>query len=109
MANNYKVLGQIRPGAATEVGLYTVPAATQTVISQITANNVGTVNTELVTIAVVPGGGASATANRIISVFPLGPKESVVITGVTMDATDEIRVEGSGGGIVFHAYGQEIT
>ena len=40
MANTYKVLGQSLP-ASTSATLYTVPAATETVVSTINATNVG--------------------------------------------------------------------
>ena len=39
MATNYKVLGQSIPSATTATTLYTVPAATQAVVSTITVCN----------------------------------------------------------------------
>jgi len=39
MATTYKVLGQIAPSAASATTAYTVPSATQAVISTITACN----------------------------------------------------------------------
>jgi hypothetical protein len=42
MATTYKILGQSAPAATTEVDLYTVPAATDAVVSTVTACNRGT-------------------------------------------------------------------
>lgn len=39
MANTLKVLGQSAPGAASQTTLYTVPAATSTVVSSIVVCN----------------------------------------------------------------------
>jgi hypothetical protein len=39
MPNTYKILGQAAPAATTETTLYSVPAATQAVISTITVAN----------------------------------------------------------------------
>ncbi len=39
MATNYKVLGQSNPSATTATSLYTVPAATQAIVSTITVCN----------------------------------------------------------------------
>jgi len=39
MANAYKVLGQVAPAATTDTTLYTVPAATEAVISTIVVAN----------------------------------------------------------------------
>ena len=42
MANTYKVLGQVAPSATTATTAYTVPSATQTVVSTIVVANRGT-------------------------------------------------------------------
>ena len=39
MATNYKVLGQSNPAATTATSLYTVPAATQTIVSTVVVTN----------------------------------------------------------------------
>jgi hypothetical protein len=39
MATTYKVLGQSNPSATTATSLYTVPAATQTIVSTVTVCN----------------------------------------------------------------------
>ena len=41
MAATYKVLGQVNPAASTATTAYTVPSATEAVISTITAANLG--------------------------------------------------------------------
>ena len=39
MATNYKVLGQLKPGANTLADLYTVPSSTECVVSTIAVCN----------------------------------------------------------------------
>jgi hypothetical protein len=39
MPTTYKVLGQSAPAATTEANVYTVPSATQTIVSTITVAN----------------------------------------------------------------------
>jgi hypothetical protein len=39
MPKNYKILGQAAPAATTDTDLYTVPSATQAVVSSIVVSN----------------------------------------------------------------------
>jgi hypothetical protein len=43
MATNYKILAQSNPSATTAADAYTVPTATQSIISTIVVANIGTV------------------------------------------------------------------
>ncbi len=61
MANAYKVLAQSAPSAATATDVYTVPAATETVISTvIIANRAATAGT--FRLSVRPNGGTQTDA-----------------------------------------------
>lgn len=108
MARAYKQLGAVKPSASTETDLYTVPASTQTVISQILASNTGSSNVTI-DISVVAGGGATAAEDTIVSTRTLVPDEIFQLTGLTLEATDVIRVESDSADVVFQAYGEEIT
>lgn len=108
MARAYKRLGAAKPAAITETVLYTVPASTQTVLSQVLASNVGTSNATI-DISIVAGGGVTAVEDTIVSSRTLVPDEIFQITGITLEATDVVKVESSDGEVVFHAYGEELT
>lgn len=53
MATTYKVLGQSAPAAATATSLYTVPSATEAIISTINVVNVNSAS-DIIRIAVRP-------------------------------------------------------
>ena len=63
MATVYKVLGQSNPAATTATTLYTVPAATSTVVSTIVVANLGVSGTYR--IAIRPAGAALASSHYI--------------------------------------------
>ena len=60
MAVTYKVLGQVAPNANTVSNVYTVPAATQAVVSTIIIVNRNNNANATYRIAVQPGGAALA-------------------------------------------------
>jgi hypothetical protein len=109
MPTNYKVLGQVAPGATTDTTLYTVPAGTQTVVSSmVIANRVGT--TATYRIAIRPDNAALANQHYIAFDVTVGAGDSTTLTlGVTMDAADVITVRGSTANLSFSAFGSEIT
>lgn len=109
MATTYKILGQSAPSATTEVDIYTVPAATQTVISSIVACNRGTTSGTF-RIYVSPAGAATANANYLYYDASLGAKATITLTlGITLNATDEVRVYASSGDFSFNAFGTELS
>ena len=109
MATSYKVLGQVSPSATTDTTLYTTPAATQTVVSTVTiANTTG--NNATFRIAVRPAGAALATQHYVAYDVTVGSFDTTALTlGLTLAATDVVTVRASASGIVFHAYGSEIS
>jgi len=109
MATTYKILGQSAPAATTEVDLYTVPAATSTIVSTVTVVNRGT-SVGTFRIYVSPAGAATANANYLVFDSNLDPKAFVALTlGITLAATDELRVYASSGDFSFNAFGTEIS
>jgi hypothetical protein len=109
MATAYKVLGQSAPAATTETDLYTVPAATETVVSTITvANRSATDATFRLSVSV--NGAASANKDYLAYDLTIGGNGFVSFTiGATMDATDKIRVYASSANLSFTAFGSEIS
>jgi hypothetical protein len=109
MATNYKVLGQSNPAATTLTTLYTVPAATQTIISTITvANQAATAATYRIAVRVA---AASITAAQYLAYdvsLPANASDTLTL-GVTVDATDIISVYASSTDMSFNAFGSEIS
>jgi hypothetical protein len=109
MANAYKVLGQSAPSATTNTDLYTVPSATEAVVSTIFVCNRGS-TAALYRIAVRPDGAAIANQHYIAYDAVILGNDSVAITvGTTIDATDVITVYASTANLSFNAFGSEIT
>lgn len=108
MPSSYKVLGQATD-ASTAADLYTVPAATQAVISSISICNT-TASQHTFRILVRPAGAGAAAVHRLAYDAPIAGNDTIILTvGLTVEATDVITVEASNNGLVFHAYGSEVT
>jgi len=99
MATNYKVLGQVEPAAETLTTVYTVPAATETVVANICMANLSGAPAAI-RIAIRPNGEAIADKHYI-----------AYDTGIdgTLDATDVISVYSSTGTVSFNVFGSEIS
>jgi hypothetical protein len=108
MPTTYKILGQLAP-ASTSGDLYTVPAATQTVVSTINVVNTGTTDSTI-SIAVRKDGASIATNQYIVNGLILNAKVTFAYTsGLTMDATDVITVSSTNNDCAFSAFGSEIA
>jgi hypothetical protein len=109
MATTYKVLGQIAPSAASATTAYTVPSATQAVISTITACNQG-VGSSNVRIAVRPDGATLEAKHYVAYDVTVGAGQTAAFTiGVTADASDVITVQSSTANVSFNVFGTEIS
>lgn len=108
MTTAYKVLGQSNPAATTDTTLYTVPSATEAVISTITVANLGTSGTYR--IAIRPDGATIANQHYIAFDAVLNANDSITWTlGITLDASDVITVRASNTSFAFSAFGAEIA
>jgi hypothetical protein len=109
MANAYKVLGQSAPAATTATALYTVPAATEAVISTIViANRAATPGS--FRLSVRPNGAAQADQHYLAYDVPIAANDSTTLTlGITVDATDVITVYASSADMSFNVFGSEIS
>ena len=74
----YKILGQIQTTANVLTTIYTVPAATNTMISTITICNQSP-NTVSINVAANISGSAVTTRNFIVSGYSLGAAETLVL------------------------------
>ena len=104
----YKVLGQVSPTVATQTTLYTVPTGLSTVVSTVSACNIGISTT--IRIAVQPAAAALANQHYIVYDALLNQYETLFLTiGLTLTATDIVTVyTGTASSIVaFNIYGSE--
>jgi hypothetical protein len=108
MATTYKVLGQLAP-ASTSGDLYTVPSATEAVVSTINVVNTGTTDSTI-SIAIRKNGASLATNQYIINGLILNAKVTLAYTsGLTLDAADVITVISTNNDCAFSAFGSEIA
>ena len=109
MPTAYKVLGQSNPSATTATTLYTVPAATSSVVSSISIANLAGSDASF-RIAVRPAGASLANQHYLAYDVTVGANDTTIITvGITLATTDVITVYASTANLVFHAYGSEIS
>ena len=109
MANAYKVLGQSAPSATTDTDVYTVPSATEAVISTVViANRSGSDATYR--IAVRPDGATISDEHYVAYDITVGAGDSTALTlGITMNAADVLTVQASTADLSFSVFGSEIS
>lgn len=109
MPNAYKVLGQSDLPATTLTDVYTVPAATETVISTIIIAN-RTASAETFRIAIRTAGDAVEDKHYIAYDVPIAANDSTTLTlGVTLEATDVLSVYASAVDLSVNIFGTEIS
>jgi hypothetical protein len=109
MPTTYKVLGQVNPAATTATTLYTVPGATQAVLSSVVVCNQTAVAATF-RLAVRVAGATLAAAQYVAYDVTVGASDSTALTlGLTMGATDVLTVYASTATLSFSAYGSEIA
>jgi len=109
MPTTYKVLGQSNPSATTATTLYTVPSATQTIVSTITVcNQAATAGTYRIAVRIA---GASLAAAQYVAYdisLPANTTDTLTL-GLTLGAADVVTVYASSANFSFNAYGSEIS
>ena len=109
MAKSYKIIGQVSPSATTDTTLYTVPSATQLVISSITICN-RAATTATYRIAMRPNGETLADKHYIAYGATIPANDTIALTlGLTADAADVITVYASSASVSFGVFGSEIV
>lgn len=109
MAQAYKVLGQIAPAATTATAIYTVPSATEAVVSSIVVCNRSAASATF-RISVRPNGASLANQHYLAYDAGVGPNDTLILTvGITVDATDVLEGYASSGDLTFQAYGSEVS
>jgi hypothetical protein len=109
MSTTYKVLGQVNPTAATDTLLYTVPAATSTVVSTLTVCNQSGAPA-LFRVAVRPAGVALTAVHYLAYDTVLNQNDMLALTlGITLAATDVVSVRASTTTVSFALFGSELA
>lgn len=109
MADTFKVLGQTNPSAATLTDSYTVPAATEAVISSVTVANRSSTGTAF-RLSVAVAGAADSNEQYYAYDVSIGGNESKTFTlGITLAATDVMRVYATLATLSFNIFGVEKT
>jgi len=110
MATTYKVLGQSAPAATTATDVYTVPAATEAIVSTINAVNTDASTADIIRIAVRPDGASLANQHYIVFNLSLAAGATFTYTGgVTINATDVVTIYSTNGTTSFSVFGSEIA
>ena len=111
MAESFKVLGQSEPAVTTLTDVYTVPVNTQAVISSVSICNTAVSGSDaLVRVSIAIAGAADTEAQYILYDFKLIQNDTQEIAiGMTLDATDVVRVESDVTDVAFNIFGSEIT
>jgi hypothetical protein len=110
MAQEFKILGQVNPTAYTNTTLYTVPAATQAVISTITICNFNQTANAAYSIAVRKAGESIDPKHYIVQNNTVQLLDTIALTlGLTLGNTDIVTVYSSDSNVSFGLFGSEIT
>lgn len=109
MTTTYKVLGQLATTANTLATVYTVPSATQSVLSTVTICNTNNANAN-VRLAICPGNATAETKHYVVYDNLLRNNDTLTLTlGVTLATTDTVRGYGNLANVSINVFGSEIT
>jgi hypothetical protein len=110
MAVAYKILGQSAPADTDNANLYTVPSATEAVVSTIAIANTSS-NTAKARVFVRDNGSSAAASNAIVYDAEILGNDTLALTlGITINSSDIITVRtDTANALTFHAFGSEIT
>lgn len=109
MADTAKVLSQTKPVAVTLTDAYTVPGATQTVVSSVVACNQSATPTS-VRVSVAVAGAVDTPKQYLFFDVPIAGNETKALTiGITLAATDVVRVYNTLATVSFNVFGIETA
>lgn len=109
MATAYKVLGQSAPSATTDTNVYTVPSATEAIISTITITN-RAATAATYRLSVRPDGATLANQHYLAYDVTIGANDTTPLTlGLTLNAADVITFYGSTANFSVGVFGSEIS
>jgi hypothetical protein len=104
-----KVLAQANPAATTLTAMYTVPASTATVVSTLVVANRSTSNIR-VRVSVAVAGAADSNEQYILyDALVLKQDSNFYTLGITLAATDVVRVYTDAAEASFSLFGVEVA
>ena len=104
-----KVLGQAKPAAATLTDAYTVPASTTATVSTLIVSNQSSDATEFRVSIAVAGAADSAEQYIYYDITIPGNETFAATIGITLAATDVVRVYNELATLSFSLFGVEAT
>lgn len=109
MANAYKVLGQTGDAFTAAVDIYTVPSATEAIVSTVVVCNRSAAS-KTFDISVRPAGATEANQHYLAKGTSIAANDSITLTlGITLEATDVVTVTASTADVSFSVFGTEIS
>lgn len=109
MTTTYKILGQSNPTANALTTVYTVPSATQTVVSTITVCNQNA-NATAFSLLVAVANSAATSKQYINYNTPLPGYDTMTLTlGITLGNTDVIAANCGTSNVSINVFGSEIS
>lgn len=108
--DNIKVLAQITPSAGVLTDFYVCPTATSAAISSIVVCNQNAATEIAFRISIAIGGSADTPAQYMYFDVPLIANDTFIATvGMTLAATDIIRVRTNNTVVSFQLFGVEVS
>lgn len=104
-----KVLGQSAPAATTLTDLYTVPASTSLVSSTIIVCNQNAASIKFRVSIAVAGSVDAAKQYVYYDVVVLKSDSFTATIGMTLSATDVVRVRSDTANVSFNLFGVEVS
>jgi hypothetical protein len=108
MADTFKILAQGSPAAANLTDTYTVPGATQTIVSVIIIANRSQTPTSF-RISLAANGAADTNSQYIAYDTPIGANQIIEIKCGALAANDTIRCYNTLATLSFNILGMQIT
>jgi hypothetical protein len=109
MADTFKILAQVKPSATTLTDAYTVPGATTAVVSSVVICNQSAVATSYRISAAVAGLADTAKQYLAYDVSIPGNTTQTLTLGISLGATDVIRVYNTLATLSFNIFGVQVT
>lgn len=109
MAITRKVLAQVATSATTATVLYTVPAATSTVVSSVVVCN-RDASVAYFRLSIRVAGAAADNKQYLYYDVLMPPNDTFIATiGITLAATDELYGYASTTGVSWNVFGEEVA
>jgi uncharacterized protein YfaS (alpha-2-macroglobulin family) len=109
MATSYKTIAQAHLTSTSDTDIYTVPSATETIVSTLVVANI-TGSATTFNIAIRQDGATLANKHYIAREVPIAANDSTTLTlGIALEATDVVTVTaGAADALSFNLFGAEI-